>query len=85
MLETRIAAAKKAMPNEQGERQARMPFRSKQQQALLRTRSRMEAALRDVTAKHGMSMLQSACMHDLGITSSLNLSWQVSCTKGGTE
>jgi hypothetical protein len=76
MLETRIAAAKQAMPNEQGGCQARMPLRSKQQQALLRIRSRMEAALRDVTAKRGMSMLQLACMHDLGITASLNLSWQ---------
>jgi hypothetical protein len=76
MLEARIEAAKQAKPNEQGERQARMPLRNKQQQALLRTRSRMEAALRDVTAKRGMSMLQLACMHDLGITSSLNLSWQ---------
>jgi hypothetical protein len=76
MFEARIAAAKQAMPNEQGERQARMPFRNKQQQALLRTRSRMEAALRDVTAKRGMSMLQLACTHDLGITAPLNLSWQ---------
>ena len=76
MLAARIEAAKQAMPSEQSERQARMPFRSKQQQALLRTRSRMEAALLDVNAKRGMSMLQLACMHDLGITASLNLSWQ---------
>jgi hypothetical protein len=50
-----------------------MTFRSKQQQALLRARSRMEAALREVRAKRGMSVLQLTCMHDLGITSSLTL------------
>jgi len=76
MLAARIVAAKQAMPSEQSERQARMPFRNKQQQALLRTRSRMEAALRDANAKRGMSILQLACMHDLGITVSLNLSEQ---------
>jgi hypothetical protein len=76
MIEARIAAAKKVMPDTSKDRQARMPFRSKQQQALLRTRSRMEAALREVVAKSGMSMLQLTCMHDLGITASLNLSLQ---------
>jgi len=76
MLATRIAAAKQAMPSEQRERQARMPFRNKQQQALLRTRSRMEAALRDANAKRGLSLVQLACMHDLGITGSLSLSEQ---------
>jgi hypothetical protein len=74
MLEARIAAAKQAMPNPSEERTARMPFRSKQQQALLRARSRMEAALREVIAKRGMSVLQLTCMHDLGITASLSLS-----------
>jgi hypothetical protein len=74
MLEARIAAAKQVMPDTLEERQARMPFRSKQQQALLRARSRMEAALRDVITKRGMSMLQLTCMHDLGITASLSLS-----------
>ena len=49
-------------------------FQSKQQQALLRARSRMEAALQEVRAKRGMSVLQLTCMHDLGITPSLNLS-----------
>jgi hypothetical protein len=34
----------------------------------------MEAALRDVIAKRGMSVLQLTCMHDLGITASLSLS-----------
>jgi hypothetical protein len=65
MLEARIAAAKQAMPNPSEECTARMPFRSKQQQALLRARSRMEAALREVIAKHCMSVLQLTCMHDL--------------------
>jgi hypothetical protein len=74
MLNARIEAAKQAMPNPSEECPARMPFRSKQQQALLRARSRMEAALREVIAKRGMSVLQLTCMHDLGITSSLNLS-----------
>jgi hypothetical protein len=74
MLEARIAAAKQVMPDLLEECQARMPFRSKQQQALLRARSRMEAALRDVIAKRGMSVLQLTCMHDLGITASLSLS-----------
>ena len=36
----------------------------------------MEAALRDVVGKKGMSMLQLTCMHDLGITTSRNLSSQ---------
>ena len=36
----------------------------------------MEADLRDVTVKHCMSMLQLTCIHDLGITTSFNLSWQ---------
>ena len=76
MIEARIAAAKQVMPDTSKECQARMPFRSKQQQAPLRTRSRMEAALREVVAKSGMSMLQLTCMHDLGITASLNLSLQ---------
>jgi hypothetical protein len=74
MLEARIEAVKQAMPNPSEERPARMPFRSKQQQALLRARSRMEAALREVRAKRGVSVLQLTCMHDLGITSLLNLS-----------
>ena len=74
MLEARIQAAKQAMPNPSEECPARMPFRSKQQQALLRARSRMEAALQEVRAKRGMSVLQLTCMHDLGITPSLNLS-----------
>jgi hypothetical protein len=74
MLEARIAAAKQVIPDPSEECQARMPFRSKQQQALLRARSRMEAALRDVIAKRGMSVLQLTCMHDLGITASLSLS-----------
>jgi hypothetical protein len=73
MLEARIQAAKQAMPNPSEECPARMPF-SKQQQALLRARSRMEAALQEVRAKRGMSVLQLTCMHDLGITPSLNLS-----------
>ena len=76
MIEARIAAAKQVMQDISKECQARMPFRSKQQQAPLRTRSRMEAALREVVAKSGMSMLQLTCMHDLGITVSLNLSLQ---------
>jgi hypothetical protein len=74
MLNARIEAAKQAMPNPSEEGPARMPFRNKQQQALLRARSRMEAALREVRAKRGLSVLQLACMHDLGITSALQLS-----------
>ena len=65
MLEARIALVKQVMPDTLEEHQARMSFRSKQQQALLRARSRMEAVLRDVIAKHCMSMLQLTCMHDL--------------------
>jgi hypothetical protein len=34
----------------------------------------MEAALREVRAKRGLSVLQLACMHDLGITSALKFS-----------
>ena len=34
----------------------------------------MEAALREVIAKRGMSVLQLTCMHDLEITASLRLS-----------
>ena len=49
---------------------------SKQQQALMRTRSQLEAALREATAKNGLTMLQLTCMHDLGITASVNLSLQ---------
>ena len=76
MIETRLAAAKMVMLDTSTEHQGRMSFRSKQQQVILRTRSRMEAALREVVAKSGISMLQLTCMHDLGITASLNLSLQ---------
>jgi hypothetical protein len=76
MIAACIAAAKKVMPVTVNETQARMPFRSKHQQVLLRIRSRMEAALREVIAKSGLSMLQLTCMHDLGITAPLNLSLQ---------
>jgi len=71
-----VAEAKKVMPGTVNEVPARMPFRSKQQQALMRTRSRLEAALREATAKNGLTMLQLTCMHDFGITASLNLSLQ---------
>jgi hypothetical protein len=71
-----VAEAKKVMPGTVNEVPARMPFRSKQQQALMRTRSRLEAALREATAKNGLTMLQLTCMHDLGITASVNLSLQ---------
>ena len=54
----------------------RMPFRSTLQQTLLRKRSTMEAALREAVAKKGISMLQLTCMHDLGITTSRDLSLQ---------
>ena len=53
-----------------------LTFRSTLQQTLLRKRSTMEAALREVVAKKGISMLQLTCMHDLGITTSRNLSVQ---------
>ncbi len=43
---------------------------------LLRKRSTMEASLREEVAKKGISMLQLTCMHDLGITTSRNLSLQ---------
>ena len=76
MIAARIVEAKKVMQGTVNEVQARMPFRSKQQQALMRTRSRMEGALREATAKNGLTMLQLTCMHDLGITASLNLSLQ---------
>jgi hypothetical protein len=76
MIEARLAAAKMVMPDKLPEHQGRMPLRSRQQQAILRTRSRMEAALREVVAKRGISMLQLTCMHDLGITASLSLSLQ---------
>ena len=76
MIAARIAEAKKVMPSTVSEAPARMPFRSKQQQALMRTRSRLEAALREATAKNGLTMLQLTCMHDFGITASLNLSLQ---------
>ena len=36
----------------------------------------MEAALREAVAKKGITMLQLTCMHDLGITTSRDLSLQ---------
>ena len=76
MIEARIAAAEMARQDVPKEHQARMPFRSTLQQALLRKRSTLEAALREAVAKKGISMLQLTCMHDLGITTSRNLSLQ---------
>ena len=76
MIEARIAAAEMVRQDVPKEHQARMPFRSTLQQALLRKRSTLEAALREAVAKKGISMLQLTCMHDLGITTSRNLSLQ---------
>lgn len=76
MIEARIAAAEMVRQDVPKVHQARMPFRSTLQQALLRKRSTMEAALREAVAKKGISMLQLTCMHDLGITTSRNLSLQ---------
>jgi len=76
MIEARIAAAEMVRQDVPKVHQARMPFRSTLQQALLRKRSTLEAALREAVAKKGISMLQLTCMHDLGITTSRNLSLQ---------
>ena len=53
-----------------------MPFGSKGQQILLRKRSRLEAALRETRAGQGMSLIQLACMYDLGLTAPLRLPLQ---------
>ena len=76
MLEARVKAAETVKQDILKDHQTRRPFRSKLQQTLLRKRRTMEAALRDVVGKKGMSMLQLTCMHDLGITTSRNLSVQ---------
>ena len=76
MIEARIKAAEMVRQDIPKEHQTRRPFRSKLQQTLLRKRRTMEAALREAVAKKGISMLQLTCMHDLGITISLNLSLQ---------
>ena len=76
MIEARIKAAQMVRQDIPKEDQTRMPLRSKLQQTLLRKRSTMEAALREAVAKKGIFMLQFTCMHDLGITTSRNLSLQ---------
>jgi hypothetical protein len=76
MIEARIRAAEMVKQDIPKERKTRMPFRSTLQQTLLRKRSTMEAALREAVAKKGITMLQLTCMHDLGITTSRNLSLQ---------
>ena len=76
MIEARIKAAEMVRQDIPKEHQTRRPFRSKLQQTILRKRRTMEAALREAVAKKGMSMLQLTCMHDLGITTSRNLSLQ---------
>ena len=76
MIAARIEAAKAVMPVTTEEQQARMPFRSTEQHILLRKRSRLEAALRETTAGQGMSLIQLACMYDLGLTTPLRLPLQ---------
>jgi hypothetical protein len=76
MIEARIRAAEMVKQDIPKEHKTRMPFRSTLQQTLLRKRSTMEAALREAVAKKGITMLQLTCMHDLGITTSRNLSLQ---------
>jgi hypothetical protein len=73
MISARIEAAKVVMPVTTEEQQAGMPFRSKEQQILLRKRSRLEAAQRETTSGQGMSLIQLACMYDLGLTTPLTL------------
>jgi hypothetical protein len=53
-----------------------MQIRSKEQQILLWKRSRLEAVLRETTAGQGMSLIQLACMYDLGLTTPLRLPLQ---------
>jgi hypothetical protein len=76
MIEAQIRAAEMVKQDIPKEHKTRMPFRSTLQQTLLRKRSTMEAALREAVAKKGITMLQLTCMHDLGITTSRNLSLQ---------
>ena len=70
MLEARIEAAKQAMPNPSEER----PFRASNSRPCCELAAEWKQPYEKYEPNEACPYLQLTCMHDLGITSSLNLS-----------